>query len=167
MKGCTLYFDDRMEAAESDDGHGLCVCPYSLSPELLCQNNCPHGVFAVGSGCCAGAELSLVTEDLCVHAAFDHGEEHGLYGAVELVVLGTEIGCANIGEDCFSDKGPEGRGGRAGKQGKEGLEETGDMVRKRAEKKRGTDSMDGITFLLRRMTRFCRRVLRVSGVSAP
>lgn len=125
VKGCTLYFDDRVEASEGDDGHGLCVCPYTLSPELLCQNDGPHGIFAVGSGWCTGAEFPLVAEDFRVHAAFDHGKEHGLYGAVELVVLGAEIGCANIGEDGFSDKGSEGRGGGAGEQGKEGLEETG------------------------------------------
>lgn len=136
MNGRRLYFGDRMEAAECDDGHGLCVCPYLFSPELLCQDDGPHGIFAVDTDCCARSEFSLVAEDVGVHAALDHGKEHGLHGAVELVVLGAEIGSANIGEDGFSDKGSEGRRGRAWEQGKEGLEKTEEMVRDGAGKKR-------------------------------
>ena len=128
VEGCGLYFGDGMEAGEGDDGDGLGVRPCLLSPELLCENDGPHGIVAVGSGWCGCAELALVAEDVCVHAAFDHGEEHGLHGAVELVVLGAEIGRADVGEDGLPDKGTEGRGGGAGEEGEEGPEETGRMV---------------------------------------
>jgi hypothetical protein len=37
-----LHFEDRMEAAECDDGHGLCVRPYALSPELLGTDDGPQ-----------------------------------------------------------------------------------------------------------------------------
>lgn len=43
------------------------------------------------------------------------------------MVLGAEIGSADIGEDGLSDKSTERRGGGTGEQGKEGLEQT-DMV---------------------------------------
>jgi hypothetical protein len=152
-----------VEAGEGDDGDGLGVCPRLLFPEGLCENDGPHGVFAVGAGCRACAELAL---DVCVHAALDHGEEHGLHGAVELVVPGAEIGRADVGEDGLSDEGAEGRGGGAGEQGEEGPEETGDGQGGGGEEK-GAHSMEEITRLLRRMTRLWRRVLRVSGASAP
>lgn len=121
MEGCSLYFDDGMEAAECHDGDGLLIGPYLFSPELLCQDDGPRGVLAVGD---VGSEFPLVAEDVGVHAAVDHGEEHGLHGAVELVVLGAEVGGADVGEDGLSDKGAEGRGGGAGEEGKEGPEET-------------------------------------------
>ena len=83
------------------------------------------------------------------------------------MVFGAEIGSADVGEDGLADERAEGRGGGAGEQGEEGPEETGKMVRSGAKKRRGAHSMDVSTFLLRRMTRLWRRVLRVSGLSAP
>lgn len=50
MEGSALYLDDGMEAAEGDDGDRLCVRPGLLSPEFLCQNDGPHGIFTVGCG---------------------------------------------------------------------------------------------------------------------
>ena len=82
-----------MEAAKGDDGNGLCICPSLFSPELLCEDDGPHGVFAVW---CCGLKLSLVT-DITVHAAFDHGEKHSLDGTIGFVVLRAQVCSANIG----------------------------------------------------------------------
>lgn len=49
------------------------------------------------------AGLPLVANDLRVHPALDHAEEHRLYGAVQLVVLRAQIRGTDVGQDGFTN----------------------------------------------------------------
>lgn len=138
VKRRALNLYDRMEASERDDGDSLGVipgptqyltytdngradAPYPFPPQFLRQYDSPHS-FATILRCGGGANLSLVADDLLIHATLYHAEEHRLHGAIEFVILRPEISRSNVGEDGTSDEGAEGRRGRARKQREQGLE---------------------------------------------
>lgn len=119
MNGSALYFHDRMKTAERNNGHWLRVrptrgsiraltvvqriySPYPLPPQLFCQNNSPHGVFAII--CCTIArrtshcpQLPFITLYFSLHPALNHSKEHSLHSTIKLVVLRSDVCTANVG----------------------------------------------------------------------
>lgn len=93
-----------------DNSHSLGVAPDTLPPQLLRQDNRPHGFFA--SLAVLGSEighlgLALVASELSIDSSFDHAKKHGLHGVVELVILGTQVGGLDVVQDGFPNEDSE------------------------------------------------------------
>lgn len=139
-----------MVASKSDDCDCLCVVPEdgegvtlegnpnraleeaakhapdSLPPELLDEDDSPHGLAAghVASVLLALA-LDLRADDLYAHPSLDHDEEESLNHAVKLVILGLHVGRADVGQDGLANGRAKSGGGEDGQKRKECFEETG------------------------------------------
>lgn len=110
MQRGTLRLDDRVEASLCDDGHSLGIAPNALPPQLLRQDDRPHGFLArlPALRCEIGhLGLALVAGKLSTDPPLDHAKEHGLYGVVQLVVLGAQVGGLDIVQDGFADEHPK------------------------------------------------------------
>lgn len=147
MQRRALNFHDRVETPERNDGDSLGVIPGSTQypaytddgtadapdpfpPQFLRQHDGPHS-FAAILRCClcgGGPNLSFIADDLLIHAALYHAEEHRLHGAVEFVVLRPEISRSNVGKNGAPNEGAEGRRGSARKQGEQGPEKSTSVV---------------------------------------
>ena len=106
---------------------GQVHAPDTLPPQLLGQHNRPHRLLSVARAraSCSRPQLALVSNNFSIHPSLDHPEEHSLHSAVELVVLGTQVRCANVGQNGPADEGTERGRSCPRKQRKQSLEEPG------------------------------------------
>ena len=104
---------------------GRVHAPDTLPPQLLGQHNRPHRLLSVARArtSYSSPQLALVSNNLSIHPSLDHPEEHSLHSAVELVVLGTQVRCANVGQNSPADEGTERGRSCPRKQRKQSLEE--------------------------------------------
>lgn len=82
--------------------------PDPLFPEFLCENYCPHGLFAIVkldiTGWTSIPEFSFVPDDFTTYTSLHHAKKHSLNSLIQFVVTCTEICGTNIREDGFTDR---------------------------------------------------------------
>ena len=104
---------------------GRVHAPDTLPPQLLGQHNRPHRLLSVARAraSCSRPQLALVSNNFSIHPSLDHPKEHGLHSSIKLVILGAQIGGADVGQDSSADEGTKRGRCRPRKQRKQSLEE--------------------------------------------
>jgi len=106
-----------MKAPQRDNGDRFCIipalCQLSLRdrkpknrpdaflPKLFGQHHSPHGFVTTTrrircTWIWVTPQLALVSHDRPTHSTLNHAKEHGLHGAIQLVIFGTLIGGLNV-----------------------------------------------------------------------